>query len=183
MKIPDYINTYYFWTSIILFVCLCLSFAISIFIIGNTEISSKLTYGVILFLSWIVVIALLCFVSLIALYREVSRLHARNFSEDMIEKVNKIKETLDDLNTRMKIVEETKEWVNKNKETLEGLHTRMESVERAKEWVNKNKETLEGLHTRMESVERAIEWVNKNKETLEGLHTRMESVEKKIQKF
>ena len=55
------------------------------------------SYGIIVLLMLALALMTMAIISIVALYRDVSRLHARNFPDDILEKVKQLKNIVEDL--------------------------------------------------------------------------------------
>lgn len=90
----NYIQKYYAFLAY----GLCVMFFVVLGISASLTFNSKeLTYGIIILLFADISLAILSLVSMIAMFREVSRLHAREFPKDVIDQMNELGEKLDQL--------------------------------------------------------------------------------------
>ena len=88
MSDANYIKKYYCWTTGVLFVLFTIAIIVSAYLTFCKCICC-LSFGVIILLFGDVVLALSCIISLIAMYREISRFQARKFATDMKKSLKK----------------------------------------------------------------------------------------------
>ena len=97
----NYITKHYAITTYGLCFLFVVALGISAWISFDTEIK-QLNYGILILLFADVTLAVMTIVSMVAMFREVSRLHAREFPKDVIDQMNKLGGKLDQLSKDFK---------------------------------------------------------------------------------
>lgn len=89
-----YIDKYYTIPACILcFLCIA-----GMAIIGGVMLrTDEWSYGIIVLLMLALALMTMAIISIVAMYREVSRLHARKFPDDMLEKMKQLENIVEDL--------------------------------------------------------------------------------------
>lgn len=94
LSFVTYINKYYAIPACVLcFLCIA-----GTAIIGGVMFKiDKWSYGIIVLLLLALALMTMAIISIVALYREVSRLHARKFPDDVLEKMKQLNNIVEDL--------------------------------------------------------------------------------------
>ena len=105
LSIVTYIDKYYAIPTCIL----CILCIVGVAIIGGVTFrTNEWSYGIIVLLMLALALMTMAIISIVAMYREISRLHARKFPDD----------TLDLMNQLIKKVEELQSLSTQNKENM-----------------------------------------------------------------
>lgn len=160
MNTSNYIKKHYSILAYGLCILFVIAVAVSAYVTYDKQ-TSDITIGIIILLFSDLVLAILTLVSMVAMFSEVSRLHAREFPADVIDQMNKLDYQLEQLSYDFNAEKKHFEMIISISKACTQLKERMDKIDSNLDGINPHTEKS-GKKKIKDFVKSVINWVKKS---------------------